>query len=736
MRKIFILTFIAILLGSFLSSRTNAQTDPGLKIDQQVQATLDNLKSGEMTTVIVTLAQQADLSQISGPDRAARQQGIIRALQATAEASQRPINAFLQVRRSQGTAGQQNSFWVFNGLAVTATADVIQELAARSDVAKITPDAISITPTSLLAANAPGPNLSVIHAPDLWNLGFYGQGVVVANMDSGVDASHPDLSSRWRGGSNSWFDPYGQHATPYDPTGHGTWTMGVMVGGDAGGTSIGVAPQAQWIAVKIYNDAGSATATAIHQGYQWLLDPDDNPNTADAPQVVNNSWAYGAPGCNLEFQLDLQALRAVGILPIFAAGNYGPNASTSVSPANYPEAFAVGAVDNADQLYAYSSRGPSACGEAQTTYPELTAPGVSVNTTDRFGLYTQETGTSMSAPHAAGALALLLNAYPNLTDYQQQQALINGAVDLGTSGPDDDFGYGRLDALVSYQWLQAGGSTVTPTPTPIVNLALNKSTTTSSVQDSAHTGAMAVDGDLNTTWQTLRVSGKNKPPTEWITIDLGGSTSLGKVTLEWDAYYATAYAVQVSSDNANWTTVFNTTSGDGGSDTITFNTISARYVRLNTTAWNSGSLRNWLKEVGVYAGSSTPPSPTPPSTPTPTPTPTATPVSSGSMHVGQLAPSAVLNRKNWDATVTITVHDANENLVSGATVSASWSNGVSGSGSCTTDSTGQCAITYKSIKTTVSSVTFTVDAVAQASLTYQPAANHDPSGSSIAVSQP
>ena len=323
MRKIFIFVLIAVVLSGFLSSRINAQAslDPRSKIDPQLLSTLDSLPPGEMTTAIVTLTQQADLAQIGGPDRAARQRGVIRALQATAEAAQRPINAFLQSRRIQGLVGQQTPFWVFNGLAVTATPQVIFELAARPDVAHITPDAISIVATSPLMANPPEQNLSIIKAPDLWNLGLYGQGVVVANMDSGVDVSHPDLSARWRGGSNSWFDPYGQHSTPTDLNGHGTWTMGVMVGGDAGGTSIGVAPQAQWIAVKIFNDRGKSTATAIHLGFQWLLDPDGNPNTADAPQVVNNSWAFGAPGCNLEFRLDLQALRAAGILPVFAAGN-------------------------------------------------------------------------------------------------------------------------------------------------------------------------------------------------------------------------------------------------------------------------------------------------------------------------------------------------------------------------------------------------------------------------------
>ena len=111
-------------------------------------------------------------------------------------------------------------------------------------------------------------------------------------MDTGVDYLHPDLAQRWRGGPNSWYDPNGEHATPYDHTGHGTQVMGIMVGGDAGGASIGVAPGARWISVKIFNDAGYSSISIIHEGFQWLMDPDGNPDTNDAPDVINNSWGY------------------------------------------------------------------------------------------------------------------------------------------------------------------------------------------------------------------------------------------------------------------------------------------------------------------------------------------------------------------------------------------------------------------------------------------------------------
>jgi subtilisin family serine protease len=468
MTKRFAAVSLAIVLPLVLF--TAGAVPPSDKIAPEVRGALDAAAPSQNLTVIVHLWDQADLTPFRALDRAARLTGIVRALQAKADATQRRLRGSLQAREAQGLVTSYTPFWVFNGLAVTATPDVILELAAQPEVEAITPDEIDVVP-----AGSPGPNLSLIGAPDVWNLGLQGQGVVVASLDSGVDVTHPDLAVRWRGGSNSWFDPYGQHTvTPTDLSGHGTWTMGVMVGGDAGGTSIGVAPQAQWIAVKIFNDAGSATASAIHQGFQWLLDPDGNPNTADAPNVVNNSWSYGAPGCNLEFQPDLQALRAADILPVFAAGNYGPWSQTSVSPANYPEAFAVGATRNDDRIYGYSGRGPSACGENSTVYPELVAPGVGIYTTDLFGLYATETGTSAAAPHVAGALALLLQAFPELTADQQVAALTISAVDLGASGPDNSFGYGRLDILAAYDWLTANGDVTPPPPdTAAPSVAIN-----------------------------------------------------------------------------------------------------------------------------------------------------------------------------------------------------------------------------------------------------------------------
>lgn len=418
--------------------------------------------------VIAVLTDQVDPAAVRRLDKVRRRTALERALRAKAAETQRGLIEWLWQRRAEGRADDIEPLWILNAVAVTAPRSVVAELAVRPEVRSVLPDRSFQAPAPMtgddLAATAE-PGEARINATALWELGLRGEGAVVANMDTGVDVGHPDLAGRWRGGANSWYDPYGEHpATPVDVNGHGTATMGVMVGGDAGGTSIGVAPAAQWIAVKAFNDRGIATSLGIHRGLQWLLDPDGDPDTADAPDVVNNSWTASGGGCDLDFQLDLRQLRAAGILPVFAAGNYGPTPGTVFSPANLPEAFSVGATDDADVIDPSSGRGPSACGAAVA--PRLVAPGVNVHTTDLYGLYVDASGTSLAAPHVAGTLALLLGAFPDLPADRQAAALENGAVDLGPAGPDNDYGYGRLDALAAYRWLTtAPDFTVTSTPT-------------------------------------------------------------------------------------------------------------------------------------------------------------------------------------------------------------------------------------------------------------------------------
>jgi len=377
---------------------------------------------------------------------------VVQEAKAETDRSQKNLRTHLATQETLGKVRNMKRFWIFNGIAVTATAEAIQELASRADVAEIVPDrvfALSVPAPASSAAPA-GWNLDRIGVRPLWNAGHTGQGVVVANLDTGVDINQPELASKWRGGANSWFDPNGEHATPADVNGHGTQTMGIMAAGNTVDQLFGVAPGAQWIAAKIFNDAGASSFSVTHQAFQWILDPDGDPNTNDAPDVVNCSWDLGSAGSvDQEFRPDVQTLKTAGIAVVFSAGNGDLAVNTSVSPANYPESFSVGMTNSTDAIDPRSSRGPSAF-DGVSIYPTVVAPGAGVRTTDLwFGSAALSTvtvnGTSFSAPHAAGAMALLLSSNPTLTIGQMEDAIKQTAWDLGTSGPDNDYGNGFLD---------------------------------------------------------------------------------------------------------------------------------------------------------------------------------------------------------------------------------------------------------------------------------------------------
>lgn len=425
-------------------------------VDPELQAELRKVSENQPVPVIIRMSDLPDLNGIRHPERRLRRAKMVQSLKDFAGAKQAKILRYLARR---GISAKQ--LWIINAAVATVPARDVDALARLPGVSRIQLDATLSAPNpAVTALAAPEWNLSAVKAPDMWSLGFTGQGVVVANMDTGVDVAHPDLTSRWRGGSNSWYDPHGQHGTPVDINGHGTQTMGIMVGGDTGGSSVGMAPGARWIAVKVFNDAGAALESHFHLGFQWLLDPDGNPLTDDTPDVVNGSFETSLAGlCDSRFSTDIQNLKTAGVAVVFAAGNSGPAASSSVSPANAAVSFAAGAVDSTNAVASFSSRGPSACDGS--LFPHLVAPGVNVLTTDLsfagMGTYNFVTGTSFAAPHVAGGMALLLGAVPGTAPSALEQALTGSATDLGINGADNSFGHGLLNVQAAYNLLTGGG---------------------------------------------------------------------------------------------------------------------------------------------------------------------------------------------------------------------------------------------------------------------------------------
>ncbi len=245
-------------------------------------------------------------------------------------------------------------------------------------------------------------------------------------------------------------------AAPYDDNGHGTHTAGVIAGGDAERAPVGVAPGAKLLVAKAIRGDGSGAGSDVLAAAQWLADPDANPATADFPAVINGSWGQPADPNDGWFRPMLARWRALGIVPVFAAGNAGPRAGSVGSPSGYPEAFAVGALGRDGGVASFSSRGPvdwqnrdgagPAAGPIQK--PDLVAPGVDI-VSSVGAAYAAMSGTSMASPHVAGVAALVRSANPTLTAPQIEEILRSTATDVGSPGRDGASGDGLVNALAA-----------------------------------------------------------------------------------------------------------------------------------------------------------------------------------------------------------------------------------------------------------------------------------------------
>ncbi len=448
-------TLFAILATVLAAGAVNAAAPA--RITPGLEQRLQTLSPDKEIALIIRFAGRPDLRPLNESGLSQRRARIIRILQAESARSEKPLLNFLKGR----PARQIKSLWLINGLAVKVPGRLVEELRRFPEVESISLDLTLSVPVPEGASTVtPEWNLSMLGAPLLWQQGIAGQGVVVASLDTGVDTHHPDIGPKWRGGANSWFDPSGEYTSPHDTNGHGTQTMGLIVGGDNGGTAIGVAPGAQWIAARIFDNSGSASYSNIHLAFQWLLDPDGNPDVDDAPDVVSNAWGLSdAVGvCEFEFQTDLEVLRAAGIAVAVSAGNAGPASGSSLSPANYAQVLSVGAVDELSAVANFSSRGPSACDG--TLFPAVVAPGVNVRTADlTFGglipdAYVNVSGTSFSVAQIAGGMALLKSAVAQASASAIEGVVISSSIDIDSIGADNNTGQGLVDLVASLDQLQ------------------------------------------------------------------------------------------------------------------------------------------------------------------------------------------------------------------------------------------------------------------------------------------
>lgn len=508
---------LPILAGSPAAS---AAPDPAQGAPVQVDpALLTQLHGSSGANMLVYFDRRADLSAAFGMDWQERGHYVQQQLQTVAEESQRELRAYLD---RQGVDYQ--AFWVDNVVQIrngsralldtlasrTAFAGV-REIKGEPDVRLIEPEHVEEDRLPRLAAAIS--NIEHVNAPGVWDLGFTGRGITVANIDTGARYSHQALVQQYRGTigagqydhNYNWWSPYDHSAAPSDAHNHGSHTIGTMVGDGGADRRVGMAPGAKWMACQGFNP--SSTAAALLECGQFMIAPwnlaHQNADPDRRPHVVNNSWT----DCNREvdtwYEGVVDAWIAAGIVPVFSNGNASncnyprpPGLNTVGNPARYGKVLSVGSTGTDNGLYAaHSNWGPTDYPSAglpnypdhqgfPSIKPNIVAPGVSILSAgkDSDDHYYLSNGTSMSAPHVAGLVALMWEAAPCLVgDYAGTGTIImktarpvpyaSGGTPAPGPGnvPNYATGWGEIDALaaVNAAMQKCGGFTLASTPSEL-----------------------------------------------------------------------------------------------------------------------------------------------------------------------------------------------------------------------------------------------------------------------------
>lgn len=392
------------------------------------------------------------------------------------QAQPKRVNVFIGFTQTPGSEEQnlvqraggnvKHSYTLVPAIAANIPETAIAALQSNPKVTVIEPD---ITVYAVDAELDAAWGVKKIGSGTVHDNGNKGTGVKVGVIDSGVDYTHPDLDANYAGG----YDFHNGDSDPMDDNGHGTHVSGTIAAEDDGAGVVGVAPEAKIYAYKVLGSNGSGSYSDVVAALEKAVN--------DGIQITNNSYgSSGDPGSTVKAAFDNSA--ALGMLHIAAAGNSGNppgNGDNVIYPARWDSLVAVAATDSNDKRANWSSTGPAV---------ELSGPGVSIKSTLPGGGYGNYSGTSMASPHVAGTAALVLKA-----GFADLRGRMNStAIDLGSTGRDTRYGYGRVDAAAA-----AGSTTVNEAPSVTINSPLEGSSFSSGASiDFSGSASDPEDGDV------------------------------------------------------------------------------------------------------------------------------------------------------------------------------------------------------------------------------------------------
>ncbi|MCB2212582.1 S8 family peptidase [bacterium] len=429
-------------------------------------------------------------------------------LSAQAEDAQADVLDLLYAREQTGDAHTIQPLVLVNAVYCWAKPSVVREIATRQNVRKI----IHLEEEQVLppADTEPAGNqldeivwgVERIGAPDVWDMGYTGEGVVVCVLDTGLRYTHWDVEDHlWDGGPdypNHGWDFYNVDDDPVDDNGHGSRVAGIVASDGSAGSQCGVAPDATLMPVKIISGGGASSYNLAWAGLDWALVQGTD------VVILTINWHDVDETSRRAFRDAYDQLAAAGIISVNAAGGDGDNPGTYPPPDNigtpgsvpppwlHPDqaatgstsgAMTSGATDNADVVTYISGRGPCSWenvfpyedfpfnggADPGLIKPDVAAPGINIKSIDiDFDTdYSTMSGTSAATAHVAGVCALLLSINPDLTIAEIDSLIETTALDLGDPGKDNAYGAGRVDA---YAAAQAAG-----TPQPPLQIVLTPS---------------------------------------------------------------------------------------------------------------------------------------------------------------------------------------------------------------------------------------------------------------------
>jgi subtilisin family serine protease len=490
MKKLLFLFFAMLLC---VSGFAQAVIDPVLGEE------MNRHNDAEQIKVIVIMKSQYDRTQLNRranyfATRAERREFVVNELKDFAAASQYDLRRSLTEMERNGLVTEPTVLWMANALYFDATKAAIQDLARRNDIEIIgfamehnwIPDGEEPQPAS--ATREITQNIIKVGANQVWELGYMGEGVVVAVIDTGVNYNHVDLADHlWEGGSdfpNHGYDVFNHDNDPMDDQGHGSHCAGTVCGDGSGPSQTGMAPDATLMCVKCLGSDGNGGAQNISAGIQWAVE-----HGCDM-----FSMSLGIPNSSISERTLLRntcvAALDAGVVAAIAAGNEGdsqgqyPIPNNVRVPGSCPPPYmddiqgenpgdlscsvCIGAVDYNDAAAYFTSHGPVTW--TNTTFgdypynpgiglirPDVCAPGVNIKSIDYStnSGYTDMSGTSMATPCAAGCMALMLSKDINLMPADVCRILEETAVPL-SSGKSNIYGFGRINVLAAVEAIQLG----------------------------------------------------------------------------------------------------------------------------------------------------------------------------------------------------------------------------------------------------------------------------------------